>query len=152
MRAPSRPAVPRPEALPRRGQIHSRLVRAARLSFGLAATLAVITLWGWVLGLPRLRDFGAEFSPMPPGACIAFLLLAASFFAERRGAARMTAAAAVFATLISLFPLEGVVRDTLAPVPAVAMLLLALATPLRRDVRVLRVPVNSLIAVAAGGI
>ena len=112
--------------------------------------LAVLTLWGWVLQLPRLRDLGAEFSPMPPGASLAFVLLACSYFEPRRRVAWLAAAVAAAATLLSLFSFDGLIRETLAPAPALAMLLLVLATPLAGDVRVLRVPVNSLIAVVAG--
>src|SRR4051812_9866582 len=89
---------------------------------------------------------------MPPGACLAFLLLACSFFEKRRRVAWAAAGVAALATVLSLFPIDGLVRETLAPAPAIAMLLLALATPLPRDARVLRVPVSSLIAVLSGGI
>ena len=131
----------------------------------------MVTLWGWVLGLPRLRDLGADFSPMPPGACLAFVLLACSFFEPRQRVSWIAAGAAAAATLVSVVPL-GFVRETLAPVPALAMMLLALGTPLareakrepssnarspwsaerRRQPRLLRLPVASAVAVLAGGI
>ena len=118
------------------------------------------TLWGWVLGLPRLRDLGADFSPMPPGACLAFVLLACSFFEPRPRVAWIASGVAAAATLVSLVPL-GFVPETLAPAPALAMMLLALGTPLARELerrpgdrqpRVLRLPVASAVAVLTGGI
>ena len=151
MHAPSNPSLSR---------LLSRLHRLARLSYALAAALAVATLWGWVLGLPRLRDLGADFSPMPPGACLAFVLLACSFFEPRPRVAWIASGVAAAATLVSLVPL-GFVPETLAPAPALAMMLLALGTPLARELerrpgdrqpRVLRLPVASAVAVLTGGI
>jgi len=121
----------------------------------------VATLWGWVLGLPGLRDLGADFSPMQPGACLAFILLACAFFEPRRRIAWIASGTAAAATLVSLVPI-GFVPETLAPVPAVAMMLLALGTPLARELelrrpgvrqpRVLRLPVASAVAVLTGGV
>src|SRR5258706_16071072 len=61
-----------------------RLGRAARLAYGAVAVLAGLPLWGWILDAPRLRDFGADFSPMPLAAALGFLLLACSFFFASR--------------------------------------------------------------------
>jgi PAS domain S-box-containing protein len=169
MHAPSRtPSIPPiPELFP-------RLARAARLAYGLAAALAVVTLWGWTLNAPRLRDFGADFPPMPPAAVPGFLLLACSFFSSSKEDQRQRCAsyaAAAGAALISLLSLveyaagaslgmdfafaaawRGIVPENIAPMPALAMLLLAVGTPMARDVRWLRVPANSLIATLTGGV
>src|SRR6185295_20378785 len=65
-----------------------RLRRAALLAYGLVAALGAFAIWGWAIGLPRLRDFGADFAPMAPAAALAFLLLACSYLAAERGGAR----------------------------------------------------------------
>ena len=151
-----------------------RLGRAARLAYGAVAVLAVLTLWGWILDAPRLRDFGADFPPMPLAAALGFLLLACSFFSasrdnrrERRASYAAAAAAALIA-LLSLFEdaagsnlgmnfafvtaWRGIVPAGMGVAPALAMLLLAVASPLVHDTRWLRLPANSLIAVLTGGV
>src|SRR5438874_13548585 len=95
--------------VPESARLASRLSRAADLAFGLVAALGAVTLWGWSLNFARLRDFGADFPPMPPGASLGFVLLAAAFFAaqgatprERRAALAAAALAGVLA-LLALF-------------------------------------------------
>jgi PAS domain S-box-containing protein len=152
----------------------SRLTRAARLAFGLVAALAAVTLWGWALELPRLRDFGADFAPMPPAAALCFLLLACSFFAAHEAdprSRRASYAAAFMAGLLALLALvESVaeiplgtsfailtagrdgVSGTLSPAASLAILLLACAAPLAREPRAMRLPLNSFVAVVAGSV
>ena len=67
------------------------LARVSRAAYGLVAVLGAAALWGWVLGIPALRDLGADFAPMTPAAAIAFVLLAASYFAAIRGRPRIAA-------------------------------------------------------------
>src|SRR5205814_9133952 len=84
-----------------------RLERAAQLAYGLAALIGTLALWGWAIGVPRLRDLGADFAPMAPAEALSFLLLAISFYAAHRpsyrdrrasySAAAATAAIALFA-------------------------------------------------------
>jgi PAS domain S-box-containing protein len=150
VRAPSIQSIPATSRFNTR--LHSRLGRLARLCYGVVAVIGVVTLWGWVLGVARLRDLGAEFSPMPPGASLAFLLLACSYFAPTRRLAWSAAGVAAAATLLSFFPASGFIPETLALVPAIAMLLLAAATPMQDEVRVLGVPLNSAAAVLVGGV
>lgn len=152
----------------------SRLTRAARFAFGLAAALAAVTLLGWALELPRLRDFGADFAPMPPAAALCILLLACSFFASHEAeprSRRASYAAAVLAGLIALLALvesaaniplgmsfailtvgRGVVPGTLPPAASLAVLLLACAAPLAREPSKMRLPVNSFVALVTGGV
>src|SRR5689334_24977915 len=66
----------------------SRLARVSRTAYGLVALLGALAVWGWAIDVPVLRDLGADFAPMPPGAALAFVLLATSFFAAREGRAR----------------------------------------------------------------
>ncbi|HZQ73885.1 MAG TPA: ATP-binding protein [Burkholderiales bacterium] len=136
-----------------------RLARAADLAFGVVAALGAITLWGWALGLPRLRDLGADFPPMPPSASLAFVLLAASYFASQRGRRRDSYACAALAGLIALAALAqevigiGIAREFgAAPAAAITLLLLAFAAPLADDPRILRVPANSLVACVAAAV
>src|SRR2546428_110875 len=56
----------------------SRLRRAAHFAYGLAALIGTAALWGWAIGLPRLRDLGIDFAPMAPAEALAFVLLGAS--------------------------------------------------------------------------
>src|SRR5712671_3702121 len=152
----------------------SRLTRAARLAFGLVAALAAVALWGWALDLPRLRDFGADFAPMPPAAALCFLLLACSFFTahepERRRQ-RASYAAAVVAGLIALLALveslaeiplgtsfavlgagRTAMSGALSPAASLAILLLAFAAPFAREPRAMRFPLNSFVAVVTGSV
>ena len=170
MHAPS--SLQAPQALP--GSLFPRLTRAAQLACSGVAALAVLTMWGWILDAPRLRDFGAGYTPMPPASALGFLLLACSFLSaseENERQRRASYAAAAAAALIALLSLvehaagtglgmnfafvtawRGVVPPSIAPAPALAMLLLAVAMPLARDVHWLRVPANSLIAMLTGSL
>src|SRR5690606_32871371 len=138
------------------GMLHTRLLRLAHYAYGLAAALAAVTLWGWVLDVPRLRDFGAYFHPTPPAVALAFILLAGGFFAAHRArglsraAVLACAAAGLLAVLSLVEALGGValgmrfaffgawhrhVPDVMSPAAAMAVLLLALVTPLPREPR-----------------
>src|SRR5258706_6672364 len=90
-----------------------RLARVSRASYGIVALLGAASIWGWVLGVPRLRDLGADFAPMSPGAAFAFLLLASSFFAAQTGRRRSAIAAALLAGLIAALTLA----ETLLALP-----------------------------------
>jgi PAS domain S-box-containing protein len=140
----------------------------ARSAFAVAAAIAALTLWGWALGAPGLRHFGAAAIPMPPAGAIGFLLLACSFYAaaqedaRSQRNARIAAGLAALLGLLSLaehfaglalgmnFPFAsrwaGYPTSPMSPSASLTMVLLAIATPLARDPRVLGVPVNSLVA------
>jgi PAS domain S-box-containing protein len=171
MRVPQDPRQLQAQPLP---PLFPRLGRAARFAYGAVAVLAVLTLWGWILDAPRLRDFGADFLPMPLAAALGFLLLACSFFSasgdnprERRASHAAAAAAALIALLSFVENVagaslgmnfafvtawRGIMPAGMGLAPALAMLLLAVATPLAHDVRWWRLPANSLIAVLTGGL
>src|SRR5947209_4068306 len=129
-----------------------RLARVSRASYGVVALLGASAIWGWVLGVPFLRDLGADFAPMSPGAALALLLLATSYFAAHAERPRSAIAAAIGAGAIAALTLV----ETLLGVPlgmnfewlaargaelpglmsiaaCVTLLLLALVTPLARD-------------------
>jgi PAS domain S-box-containing protein len=119
------------------------LARAALISYGLAAALGALVLWGWALDLAPLRDLGAQFPPMPPAAALGMILLAGSFLGAERGEKRGACAAAAVAALIGALSLAGVPLDLGLPAPelmspaaAIAMLALALVTPLAGDRKV----------------
>ncbi len=153
--------------------LHTRLLRLAHYAYGLAAALAAVTLWGWVLDVPRLRDFGAYFHPTPPAVALAFILLAGGFFAAHRArglsraAVLACAAAGLLAVLSLVEALGGValgmrfaffgawhrhVPDVMSPAAAMAVLLLALVTPLPREPRLFGLPASSLVAFVTGGV
>src|SRR5256885_17256187 len=69
-------------------QLLPRLARVARIAYGSVAALGAAAIWGWVLGVPALRDLGADFAPMSPAAALALPLLAPSLFAAPRGRPR----------------------------------------------------------------
>jgi hypothetical protein len=120
--------------------LNRALSRAAHFAHGLAAALAAFVMWGWALDLASLRDLGAHFPPMTPGAALGTLLLAASFFAAERRRPRSACAAAALAALVAAlslagFPVEPVPAPVMSPTAAIAMLLLAVATPLTREHR-----------------
>src|ERR687883_973457 len=83
----------------------ARLERISRAAFGIVATLGAAAIWGWVLGVPPLRDLGADFAPMSPSAALALVLLATSFFAAERGRRKSSTVAAGLAALIALLTL-----------------------------------------------
>src|SRR5438874_12630114 len=82
-----------------------RLARVSRAAYGVVALLGASAIWGWVLGVPFLRDLGADFAPMSPGAALALLLLASSFFAAEAGRRTSAAAAALGAGAIAALTL-----------------------------------------------
>src|SRR5258706_15366312 len=84
-----------------------RLARVARVAYGIVAALGAAAIWGWVLGVPWLRDLGAEDTSMAPAAALATLLLAASFFAAEAGRRRSSAVAAVPAGAPAALALGG---------------------------------------------
>src|SRR2546430_15607657 len=84
-----------------------RLARVARIAYGIVAALGAAAIWGWVLGVPALRDLGADYAAMTPGAALAVLLLATSFFAADGGRPRRAAAAAAVAGAIAAGPLRA---------------------------------------------
>src|SRR2546429_9917815 len=90
-----------------------RLARVARISYGIVAALGAAAIWGWVLGVPALRDLGADFAPMSPAAALALVLLATSFFAAERGRPRSARLAAALAATIGGLTLA----ETLARLP-----------------------------------
>src|SRR2546430_77016 len=90
-----------------------RLARISRAAFGIVAALGAAAIWGWVLGVPALRDLGAEFAPMSPAAALALVLLATSFFAAERRRPKSARVAAALAASIGVLTLA----ETLAGVP-----------------------------------
>ncbi len=130
------------------------LFRAAHLAHGVAAALAALVIWGWAFDFPALRDLGAHFPPMPSSAALGTLLLAASFLAAERTRPRSACAAAALAALIAAlslagFPVEPAPGNPMSPAAAIAMLLLAVATPLTREHR-LGVQASNQIAAVVG--
>ncbi len=147
------------------------LARVSRAAYGIVAVLGAAALWGWVIDVPALRDLGADFAPMSPAAALAFVLLAASFYAAgtgRRGAAVAAAGVAgAIATLTVVEALAGVplgmnlewlaagggeMPARLSIAQCVTLLLLALVTPLERDPKILGVSANGLAATAIGAV
>ena len=129
-----------------------RLARVSRAAYGVVALLGASAIWGWALGVPLLRDLGADFAPMSPGAALALLLLATSYFAAEVGRRRSAAVAAIGAGAIAALSLAEsllglplgmnfqwmVARGAEMPgymsiAACVTLLLLALVTPLARD-------------------
>src|SRR5690349_23117871 len=82
-----------------------RLARVSRGAYGIVAALGAAAIWGWVLGVPALRDFGADYASMSPGAALAMLLLATSFFAAEAARRRSAIVAAGAAGLIAALTL-----------------------------------------------
>ena len=125
--------------------------RAALVAWGLVAALGAAAIWGSALGVPRLRDFGADFAPMVPATALAFLLLAAGYLASERGARRTAwAASAVVAVLALLGLVEELGDVRLAGMQAgmsfamcCTLLALAVATPLQRERRLLGFSLNA---------
>jgi len=137
------------------GKILSRLTRVAHGAFGLIAALAALALWGWAIGVPRLRDLGADFAPISAGAAIAFLLLAGSFLAAERGRPRSAATASAIAAAMALAALADEYfllswNISIAPATAVTLLALALVVPLPRGTRVLGVSPHGAAAALIG--
>ncbi|TMH29828.1 MAG: PAS domain S-box protein [Betaproteobacteria bacterium] len=148
-----------------------RLARVSRAAFGIVAALGAAAIWGWVLGVPALRDLGADFAPMSPAAALALVLLATSFFAAERGRPRSARVAAALAATIGVLTLAetlaglpiGMSFHWLAPgggeMPArlsiaacITLILLALVTPLERERLVFRAPATSVVAAIVGAV
>src|SRR3954462_6705114 len=148
-----------------------RLARVSRAAYGIVAALGAAAIWGWALGVPWLRDLGADFAPMSPAAALRFVLLATSFFAAERARSKGAIAAAALACTIAALTLLEVLADLplgmsfgwlagprgeyparLSIAACLTLLLLAMVTPLARDRKVFRVPANSLAAVVVGTI
>ena len=140
-----------------------RLGRISRIAYGLAACIATLALCGWLLGIPWLRDMGADFAPMPPAEALAYLLLCASFYASHRRdyrSRRAAYSAAAVAAAVALFALVEAVSgeplgmrfgaNAMSPATCVVVLTLALVTPMSRDARVLGVSANGLAAGVIG--
>jgi PAS domain S-box-containing protein len=163
-----RPVVP----LPPRGE-RARLPDFAHGAVALAAAIAAVTLWGWALGAAGLRHFGVPALPMPPAAAIGILLVACAFRAAAREdgggrSARIAAGLAVVLCLLSLaerfagvalgmsFPFAsrwaGHPTSAMSPAAALTLLMLAIAAPLRGDPRVLRLPLNGLVAATTAAV
>ena len=144
----------------------ARLSRGASIAYGIAAGLAALALWSWALDLPRLRDFGADFLPMPRANALAILLLAGSFLAARDGRPRHRLASYLAAGLAGALAILGLGEYLLglrlgsavamAPAVSLTLLLLALATPAvragARDPRLFGIPATSLVAVFTGAV
>ncbi|HUQ26430.1 MAG TPA: ATP-binding protein [Burkholderiales bacterium] len=152
-----------------------RLSRAALVAYGLAAALGAAAIWGWAANLPRLRDFGADFAPMAPAAALAFLLLACGYLAVERGGPRGRRTAWIVAGVVALLALLGLIEDLadarlgmnfewllgtrggempahMSPAACMTLLALAVATPLRRDMRILGLSANAVAASAIGAV
>ena len=137
------------------GKLLSRLTRVAYAAYGLAAALAAMALWGWASDVPWLRDLGADFAPMSAGAALAFILLAAGFVAAERGSRRAAIAACALTALMAGAALaEGMLGLPLdleiSPVASVALLLVALVTPLPRSARAFGVSLHGSVAALVG--
>src|SRR3954452_22789872 len=149
----------------------ARLARVSRAAYGIVAALGAAAIWGWALGVPWLRDLGADFAPMSPAAALSFVLLATSFFAAERGRRKGAIVAAALACTIAVLTLLEVLADLplgmsfgwlavphgeyparLSIAACLTLLLLGMVTPLARDRKVFRVPANSLAAVVVGTI
>jgi len=147
------------------------LARVSRAAYGIVAVLGAAALWGWAIDVPALRDLGADFAPMSPAAALAFVLLAGSFYAARTGRRRTSIVAACMAggiaalTLVEVLarvPLgmslewlsggSGEMPARLSMAQCLTLLLLALATPLERDPKVLGVSANGIAATVIGAV
>src|SRR5262245_47135758 len=141
-------------------RLTERLARSARIAYGLAAALGALAVWGWALDLAWLRDLGAHFPPMPPAAALGTVMLGASFVAAGRGRRRAAIAAAAVAGFIAALALAGAPLEfgirargavaPMSPVAAIAMLLLAIATPLAGDRKLFGVSLSNLAAGVVG--
>ncbi|TMG72846.1 MAG: PAS domain-containing protein, partial [Betaproteobacteria bacterium] len=149
----------------------ARLGRISRAAYGIVAALGALAIWGWALGVPVLRDLGADFAPMSPAAALAFVLLATSFFAAEAGRRKGALAAAALAAMIAALTLVETLTDlplgmTFASLAApggetparlsvaacLTLLLLALVTPLTREPKVFGAPASTVVAAAVGTI
>src|SRR5438067_1121012 len=148
-----------------------RLARVSRAAFGIVAALGAAAIWGWVLGVPALRDLGADFAPMSPAAALALVLLATSFYAAAHGRPKSARVAAALAgsigvltlgeTLVGvplgmsfhwLAPSGGEIPARLSIAACITLVLLALVTPLERERLVFRAPATSAVAAIVGAV
>src|SRR5438132_9152496 len=146
-----------------------RLARVSRASYGVVALLGASAIWGWALGVPALRDLGADFAPMSPGTALALLLLATSYFASHADRPRSAALAAIAAGAIAALTLaetllglsfgmnfawlaarSGELPGQMSIAACVTLLLLALVTPLARDPKIFGASANGLAAGVIG--
>src|SRR5438132_1211684 len=146
-----------------------RLARVSRASYGVVALLGASAIWGWALGVPALRDLGADFAPMSPGTALALLLLATSYFASHADRPRSAALAAIAAGAIAALTLaetllglsfgmnfawlaarSGELPGQMSIAACVTLLLLALVTPLARDPKLFGASANGLAAGVIG--
>src|SRR5437763_900289 len=149
----------------------ARLGRISRAAYGIVAALGALAIWGWELGVPVLRDLGADFAPMSPAAALAFVLLATSFFAAEGGRRKGALAAAALAATIAALTLVETLTDLplgmafgwlaapggetparLSVAACLTLLLLALVTPLTKDPKVFGAPATSVVAAVVGTI
>src|SRR5689334_12762892 len=147
----------------------ARLARISRAAYGIVAMLGAAAIWGWALGVPWLRDLGADFAPMSPAAALCFVLLATSFFAAERGRRKGAIVAAALACTIAALTLVEVLADLplgmsfgwlsaprgeyparLSIAACLTLVLLAIATPLARDPKIFRASANGLAALVVG--
>jgi PAS domain S-box-containing protein len=137
------------------GKLLSRLTRVAYAAYGLAAMLAAMALWGWAIDVPWLRDLGADFAPMQTSAALAFIVLAAGFVAAERGRRRSAVAACALSAMLAGAALAdallGLPIDMgISPTASVALLLLALVTPLPRSARAFGISLHGTVAALVG--
>src|SRR5437763_7478493 len=149
----------------------ARLGRISRAAYGIVAALGALAIWGWALGVPVLRDLGADFAPMSPAAALAFVLLATSFFAAERGRRKGALAAAALAATIAALTLVETLTDLplgmtfawlaapggetparLSVAACLTLLLLALVTPLTREPKVFGAPASTVVAAIVGAV
>ena len=86
--------------------LESRLRRFSDIAFAIVAGIAAAAIWGWTLGAPALRDYGA-IPPLDPAGALAYLLLAASFFASRAQDPRARRSAILAAALSGFIALAA---------------------------------------------
>jgi PAS domain S-box-containing protein len=137
------------------GKLLSRLTRVAYAAYGLAAMLAAMALWGWAIDVRWLRDLGADFAPMPTSAGLAFILLAAGFVASDRGRRRAAVAACALSAMIAGAALADAllglpIEMGISPTASVAILLLALVTPLPSRARAFGISLHGTVAALVG--
>ena len=150
--------------------LDARLARLARAAYGVVAALAAMALLGWMIDAAPLRDLGADLAPMSPAAALGLALVAASFFAAEARRPALARAAGALAAAIAVLSLAealmgaplgmrfaflaagGEAPPGMAPAAALSLLVLALATPLERDARVLGVSAAGLAASVLGAV
>ena len=75
--------------------------RTAAAANAIAATIGVLGLLGWALGLPGLLTFGADFPRLQLPSALELLLAAAGLHAAQRGRAHVALSAAVLLGLLA---------------------------------------------------